>query len=123
MKEITKIDILGETYTIYKCENYQDNSILPKYRAGECRAISNKIYIADLTDQQSFGTLRPNEIDGLEREVLRHEIFHAFLDQSGLRWNTENSVNGWATNEEMVDWLAIQSPKIFKVFKELKIEK
>lgn len=123
MKEMTRVDILGATYTIYKCENYQDNDTLPKYRAGECRAISNEIYLADLTDKQRFGDLRLNEIDGLEREVLRHEIFHAFLNQSGLRWNTENSVNGWATNEEMVDWLAIQSPKIFKVFKELKIEK
>lgn len=121
MKETAKVDILGATYTIYKCENCQDNSTLPKYKAGECRVISNKIYIADLTDQQSFGALSANEIDGFEKEVLRHEILHAFFDQSGLRWNTENSINGWAENEEMVDWFAIQSPKIFNVYKELDI--
>jgi hypothetical protein len=28
---------------------------------------------------------------------------------------------GWSQNEEMVDWLAIQSPKIFKAFQELNI--
>lgn len=29
--------------------------------------------------------------------------------------------DNWALNEEMVDWFAIQSPKIFKVFNELKL--
>ena len=121
MKEITKVDILGTTYTIYKCENCQDNNTLPNYEAGECRTISNEIYLADLTDQQRFNTLNPNEIGGLEREILRHEIIHAFLSESGLRWNSNNSTNGWAENEEMVDWFAIQSPKIFKVYQELNI--
>ena len=40
--------------------------------------------------------------------------------ESGLDSNS-NSADSWATNEEMVDWFAIQSPKIFKVFNELKL--
>ena len=54
------------------------------------------------------------------RRVVRHEIVHAFLMESGLDANA-NAVENWATNEEMVDWFAIQSPKIFKVYKELKL--
>ena len=47
------------------------------------------------------------------RKVLRHEIIHAFLNESGLRENSE-----WAYNEEMIDWLAIMIPKINKCFED-----
>ena len=55
-------------------------------------------------------------------QVLRHEIIHAFLNESGLQWNSGIITNrGWAKNEEMVDFFAIQFPKIQRVFEELKI--
>lgn len=59
-----------------------------------------------------------NSVEDLERyqkKVLRHELMHAFLHESGLSANSVG-VDAWATNEEMVDWFAIQSPKIFRVF-------
>lgn len=55
-----------------------------------------------------------------QNKVLRHEIIHAFMAESGLDGNG-NSCDCWELNEEMVDWFAIQAPKIFKVFKELNI--
>ncbi len=51
-----------------------------------------------------------------QKKVLRHEIVHAFLYESGL-WSCSFS-NCWAKNEEMVDWIAIQEPKLNKAFKE-----
>lgn len=52
-----------------------------------------------------------------QNKVIRHEIIHAFLYESGL---DNNSLSGgaWAKNEEMVDWLSIQFPKIFEAFRE-----
>ena len=47
--------------------------------------------------------------------TFRHEVIHAYLHESGLAHNCR-----WH-NEEMVDWLALQFPKIIKTFKELKI--
>ena len=47
-------------------------------------------------------------------------IIHAFLLESGLDSNS-NSADSWAVNEEMVDWFAIQSPKIFKLFNKLEL--
>lgn len=44
-------------------------------------------------------------------EVGRHEIFHAFFDESGLE--------GYSEDEQLINWLAVQSPKIFKIFAEL----
>ena len=56
-----------------------------------------------------------------KNKVIRHEILHAFLYESGLRENS-NQTGAWAENEEMVDWFAIQFPKILKVYKKLGIE-
>ena len=44
-------------------------------------------------------------------EVGRHEILHAFFDESGLE--------GYSEDEQLINWLAVQSPKIFKIFAEL----
>lgn len=60
------------------------------------------------------------DLESYQKHVVRHEIIHAFLLESGLDSNS-NSADSWAVNEEMVDWFAIQSPKIFKVFNELKL--
>ena len=57
------------------------------------------------------------DLDKYQKEVLRHEIIHAFLYESGLDACSGPAEN-WASNEEMVDWFAIQSPKIFHVFQE-----
>lgn len=63
-------------------------------------------------DENSLG-----DLDKFQKEVLRHEIIHAFLYESGLDACSGTAAN-WANNEEMVDWFAIQSPKIFHVFQE-----
>ncbi|MFD1464645.1 hypothetical protein ACFQ4L_00875 [Lapidilactobacillus mulanensis] len=42
----------------------------------------------------------------------RHELIHAFLCESGLAENSD-----WAQNEEVVDWIARQFPKLFETFK------
>lgn len=57
------------------------------------------------------------DLESYQKQVVRHEIIHAFLLESGLDSNS-NSADSWAVNEEMFDWFAIQSPKIFKVFNE-----
>lgn len=52
-----------------------------------------------------------------QKKVLRHEILHAFLYESGV-WNNSDEVKNWAMSEEMTDWFAIQSPKIFEAYRE-----
>lgn len=42
---------------------------------------------------------------------MRHEVIHAFLCESGMRQ--------WAEDEQLVDWMAAQFPKIQKVFQKL----
>ena len=56
----------------------------------------------------------------VKEKELRHEIIHAFLSESGLQSNFEHSQQ-FGHEETIVDWFAIQFPKIFKVFQELDI--
>lgn len=56
----------------------------------------------------------------LQKGQLRHEIIHAFMFESGLGANWEHTQH-FGHEETTVDWFAIQSPKIFKVFQELDI--
>ena len=51
--------------------------------------------------------------------VLKHEIIHAFLFESGLSVNS-NNVLSWATNEEMIDFFALQYDKINKTLESCK---
>lgn len=55
-----------------------------------------------------------------KNRIVRHEIIHAFLFESGLGFNYEHKPFGH--DETMVDWLAIQYPKIKIVFRLLDIE-
>ena len=49
------------------------------------------------------------DLDVYKNKVLRHEIIHAFLYESGL------DSNSWGSNEEVVDWIALQLVKIVQV--------
>ena len=57
-------------------------------------------------------------LDSYKKKVLRHEIVHAFLYESGL-WNNSGDIRSWGQSEEIADWIAIQSPKIFRAFKDV----
>ena len=56
----------------------------------------------------------------LQKKRLRHEIIHAFLSESGLQCNWQH-IEQFGHDETTIDWFAIQSPKIFKVFADLKL--
>ena len=112
-----KANILGTDYKIYK--NVSETSE-PRLRNcyGFCDYCTKEIYISEDTIKEDIETMK--NLKAFENKVLRHEIIHAFFFESGLRENSNKQI-AWAENEEMIDWIAIQSPKIFKVFKSLNI--
>lgn len=62
-----------------------------------------------------------NIADGVDvKRIIRHEIIHAFMFESGLGFNFEHKPFG--QDETMIDWFAIQYPKIKKIFKLMDIE-
>lgn len=113
MKKVVRI--LGTRYTIL---TDVPNALMPDGADGCMDQSIRTIKIAKF-GEPTINDLQDNK--SYENKVLRHEIIHAFLYESGV-WNNSDSNGSWAVNEEMTDWIAIQFPKIAKVFKELGCE-
>lgn len=106
--QMKTIDVLGTMYTINivaekddpflkDCDGYTDKS-------------SHSIVVTDVPED--------NELDDFasyQRKVLRHEIIHAFLFESGLDgcWQHKDG-----HDETYVDWIAAQFPKLLRAFEE-----
>jgi hypothetical protein len=115
-------NILGTKYTLHKVSLGQDEYMTKMDFGGYCDGKAKKIVILDLKTVPDWMNEPKESIARQERETIRHEIIHAFLNESGLSWNALPNERAWAKNEEMVDWIAIQFPKIAKVFRELGCE-
>ena len=111
--ENRKINILGTEYTI--CEKTEEQDCRLKKCDGYCDKTSKEIVVLKI----SADNCDLHNPKWYTDKVLRHEIVHAFLFESGMHeytnWDTKESCH----NEQLVDWFAIQSPKIFKVYLEL----
>ena len=98
----------------------EDKFLTDNNYAGYCSEEEKLIVIADMNDTEHF-QLTDKEKESYEKRVLRHELIHAFLNESGLSSDSSVPAGAWAKHEEMIDWLAIQSPKIFATFKHLNL--
>lgn len=109
-----KVDILGTKYEILKgsvkkfphlnnCDGYTDTSI-------------KRIVVLDMNTVEG-DTSHIIDFAAYEKKVMRHEITHAFFYESGL-WVNSSDIEQWAMNEEMIDWFALQAPKMYKAFKD-----
>lgn len=116
-----KINILGTEYRIETHKVSEDSYLEKNKLAGYCGEESKLIVIADMSEEKYFSGMDEKEQEVYRKRTLRHEIMHAFLNESGLSDSSNQYGGAWAKNEEMVDWFAIQSPKIFKVYTELDI--
>lgn len=113
----SKFNVLGTEYTIV-----QGNGVMfPELTTmdGYTDTSTKTIVVDDMSDMKDQDGAK-KDLDNYKKQVIRHEIIHAFLYECGLAENS-NETNAWAVNEEMVDWFAIQSPKIFATFDELDI--
>ena len=116
-----KVNILGTTYKIETHKISEDNYLERNNWAGYCNEEIKEIIIADMSEEKYFPCMNDAEKESYRRKTLRHECIHAYLNESGLSASADVPNCGWAKHEEMVDWFAIQSPKIFRTFRELGI--
>lgn len=112
IQEKYNISILGTPYKVFfrsvnddvllnSADGYMDKSV-------KHIVIADKAHDCELKDFEAY-----------QKAVLRHEIIHAFFEESGLSTCVENKSYG--VMETYVDWFAIQAPKIYAVFKQLNI--
>lgn len=107
MKDCKK-NVLGTEYRI-EFVNFENEDI-----DGLCDPLARLIKI------RNDNTNNVGDFEELQKRSLRHELVHAFLFESGLGPNWQHAEQ-FGHDETTVDWFAIQSPKIFKVFQELDI--
>lgn len=106
-----KTYILGEEWEI-KTVKPKDDPLLIKLD-GYCDKSIRTIVVTDKSDDCELG-----DFERYKKQILRHEIIHAFLLESGLDANYEHAHN-FGHDETLVDWFAYQFEKIVRVFKEV----
>ncbi len=106
-----KINILGTEYTVLEKDESEDE--LLKKCDGYCDKTTKEIVVMKLSSENC----ELHNPEWYRKKVIRHEIVHAFMFESGLH-ECMNKNEG-THDEQMVDWIAIQFPKIQKVFVEL----
>lgn len=97
------VNILGTEYEIL----IQNDNPKMKDSDGFCEWVAKKIIITDSyrNDEDVL-----ENIDEYIHKVIRHEAFHALFAEMGIK--------RWMQDEELVDMLAMQYPKIRKIMDE-----
>ena len=114
----TYVQVLDTIYTIQIKRFDEDPSFKDEGLGGWCRAATREIILLD------YKTAPGNERESVSACLktmklnLRHEIVHAFFNESGLQFNGLQYEGAWCKNEEMVDWFAAQGPKIYRAWRE-----
>ena len=104
--DVKTIKILDTKYEIV-----EDNDYCEKSNAdGLCNYYNKKIYIRPVDNMFSDDVDITCKINRYN-EVLKHEIIHAFLDESGL--------DAYSKNEELVTFLAMQFNKLRDIFEKV----
>lgn len=100
-----KLNILGTEYMVIFDKEETNKHIVNC--DGYCDFTTKKIYIRDDLVEQGY---EHENLTEFQNRCLRHEIVHAFMYESGLDTSSE-----WGRNETLIDWIAIQIPKMSKV--------
>ena len=113
--DIKIVDILGSPWTI----KYVDDDPAFEQANGFATDAAREIVIENVKMKNDPLSYDMQSQYNNQKRVLRHELIHAYLFESGLG-DSSNSCDAWAVNEEMVDWFARNIPKMLVTFKELK---
>lgn len=104
-----KIKIMGEKWRITIKEREEDPIL--SGANGYCRPTSRDIVICDLRDDDEYG-----DPIGMMKHALKHELVHSMMFESGIGFCSHDA-ECWGTDEEIVDWIAKNSMKLFKLFR------
>ena len=118
MKRLNHINVLDTDYNIeYRTE---DDDPTLEGCLGYCDKYQKLIVIDDSDkdgvkelDRDYDTTQWKKSYEALQKKVLRHELTHAFVTECGF---AESSLDQWASNEELIDFLAINAVKLVKLY-------
>lgn len=116
---IDKITVLGQDYAI-EYHTVKNDSKLQNFD-GYCAVYEKKIVMDKQVIDQStdkYPEISGVALDFYTKQVFRHEILHAFFEESGINYR-------YSKDEEdfLVDWIAKQFPKLLEVYEQLGVAK
>lgn len=103
------VNVLGVKYDIKESNKLDDYNL--ESNDGYCDHSTKSIVID--TFQESPDSMK--DLESYRKQVIRHELIHAFLYESGL------DACSWARDEQIVDWIAIQFPKLKEIFEKINV--
>lgn len=112
------VNILGTSYTLTVKKYDEDKAFELRSIDGYCDGLTKQIVVCDMTTYKGWEHEPQETAAAAQRQTVRHEIVHAFFEESGLSDSGLQYEGSWAKNEEMVDWIASQGPKIYKAWQE-----
>lgn len=93
-----RVNILGTTYKVR-----EDKSLKHTPTDGICKTYDKEIVIRPVADMLGAEDCVTSKY-ARHKEVIRHEIVHAFFDEAGL--------TDYCSDERLVEWIAKQFPKM-----------
>ena len=104
------VNVLGTDYAIYMNVPDTEDATL-KTCMGYCDKTTKRVVVGKLPDECNLGDATEHV-----KYVIRHELIHAFLFESGISGDTVWDIDGEEHPERMVEWIGMQFPKIAKLF-------
>lgn len=112
------VNVLGTPYQICVRKLDEDESFSRLGVVGYCDHVLKRIVVCDLSTMKECEHETPEYWAESQKWTLRHEIVHAFFAESGLHDSACEVEGPYTMNEELVDWIAIQGPKLHKAWEE-----
>ncbi|MBQ7344569.1 MAG: hypothetical protein IJW45_00715 [Oscillospiraceae bacterium] len=112
------VNILGTPYAVTVKKYEEEEAFARRSICGFCDGYTKVIVVCDMSTYKGWENEPPETIDAAQKQTMRHEIVHAFFDESGLMDSSLAYDSGWSQNEEMVDWIANQGAKIYAAWQE-----
>lgn len=106
-----RVNVLGAEYRVFLDVPAEEDGALNEY-AGYCDNTARMIALAAKDKESDFA-----QWEEYRKRVLRHELVHAFLYESGLGADAVWHVAGQTHPEQTVDWMARQFPKMLEAFR------
>ena len=113
------VNILGTPYEIIVKKYNEDEAFERRSIVGYCDGYTKKIVVCDMHTYKGWEKEPEKTVLNAQNETVRHEIVHAFLNESGLQDSAFAYDGAWSRCEEMVDWIALQGVKIYKAWAEV----
>lgn len=96
-----KINVLGTPYELVTAN-------LPEDRDGECDRFRKVMTVRPDSELDGDAETKPE----YRRAIIRHEIVHAFLFESGL--------SEYGCDEALVEWVALKMPQMVEAMQKAK---